>query len=155
MFLSPTELETLTGYKRPSRQIKWLRERGYIFFVNGKGMPVIARKHADEMKNGKEKTNCRDEENLLERNTIMKRAIPIKPVSGIYFLIAGGVIAYVGKSKNIMVRLGNHLFDKEKMFDAFAYIAVPKGRLSEMERKYIRKFSPHHNRTHTQRRANH
>lgn len=47
MFLSPTELETLTGYKRPSRQIKWLRAMRYRFEVSAVGRPVVAKVEAE------------------------------------------------------------------------------------------------------------
>ena len=40
-FLSPEDLETLTGFKRASRQIKWLQEHGWPHEVNGLGRPVI------------------------------------------------------------------------------------------------------------------
>lgn len=43
MFLSPDELVTLTGYRRPSRQIVWLRARRVRHFVNAVGHPVVAR----------------------------------------------------------------------------------------------------------------
>jgi hypothetical protein len=41
MFLSPQDIEDLTGYKRPSAQIRWLASRGYKVDVNGKGQPVV------------------------------------------------------------------------------------------------------------------
>lgn len=41
MFLSPQEIEQLTGKKRPSAQVRWLRDRGYKIEVNGLGRPVV------------------------------------------------------------------------------------------------------------------
>jgi hypothetical protein len=44
MFLTAAELVTLTGYRRPSKQIAWLRGRRDItFWINGLGHPVVAR----------------------------------------------------------------------------------------------------------------
>jgi len=43
MFLTPSDIETLTGYKRASRQILWLQENGIRHLVNGHGKPVIDR----------------------------------------------------------------------------------------------------------------
>lgn len=42
MFLSPAEIERLTGKKRPSAQIRWLRDHGYKMDVNGLGEPIVA-----------------------------------------------------------------------------------------------------------------
>lgn len=42
MFLSPADIETLTGRKRPSAQIRWLRRNGWRITVNALGHPNIA-----------------------------------------------------------------------------------------------------------------
>jgi hypothetical protein len=42
MFLSASDIETLTGYQRPSAQVRWLRRHGWRFTVNALGLPVIA-----------------------------------------------------------------------------------------------------------------
>lgn len=42
MFLTHAEVERLTGKKRPSAQIRWLRKRGYRIDVNGLGEPILA-----------------------------------------------------------------------------------------------------------------
>ena len=42
MFLTATELKSLTGYIRPSAQVRWLRRNGYKFTINGLGEPVVA-----------------------------------------------------------------------------------------------------------------
>jgi hypothetical protein len=42
MFLSPEEVERLTGRKRYSAQIRWLKDHGYRFTVNGLNQPVVA-----------------------------------------------------------------------------------------------------------------
>jgi hypothetical protein len=46
LFLSPSEVERLTGKKRPSAQIRWLRKRGYKIDVNGLGEPIVAVREA-------------------------------------------------------------------------------------------------------------
>jgi len=43
MFLTPDELITLTGCRRPSGQIRWLRAHQIRHWVNATGHPVIAR----------------------------------------------------------------------------------------------------------------
>jgi len=43
LFLTPEELCELTGRKRPSTQIKWLRERGYPVEETAAGRPIVLR----------------------------------------------------------------------------------------------------------------
>ena len=43
MFLTPQELETLTGFSRKANQVAQLRRMGIPFFVNGSGRPVVTR----------------------------------------------------------------------------------------------------------------
>ena len=47
MFLATDELTQLTGVKRPSAQIAWLRDRGWKFEVNAAGRAVVAKAEAD------------------------------------------------------------------------------------------------------------
>jgi hypothetical protein len=41
MFLTPKEVEHLTGYVRAAEQIRWLRATGIVHWVNGRGQPVV------------------------------------------------------------------------------------------------------------------
>ena len=41
MFLTNEEIVTLTDYKRPADQRRWLLERGYRFDVGGSGRPKV------------------------------------------------------------------------------------------------------------------
>lgn len=41
MFLTAGELHDLTGYRRPSAQIRWLRSRAIKHWVNAAGHPVV------------------------------------------------------------------------------------------------------------------
>ena len=47
LFLTGEELETLTGFKSPGRQVNWLQSRGWRFEINGNRKPVVARKYAE------------------------------------------------------------------------------------------------------------
>lgn len=42
MILTADDLHDLTGYVRPSAQVRWLRRHGWRFTVNALGMPVVA-----------------------------------------------------------------------------------------------------------------
>lgn len=41
IFLSTEDLATLTGYKRSSQQIAWLKANGVPHWVNATGRPVV------------------------------------------------------------------------------------------------------------------
>ena len=49
LFLNADELETLTGFKTPARQVEWLRTKGWRFEINGNRKPIVARKYAEKM----------------------------------------------------------------------------------------------------------
>ena len=49
LFLSVEEVETLTGFKTPMRQVEWLRAKGWRFELNGNRKPIIARRYAEKM----------------------------------------------------------------------------------------------------------
>ncbi len=49
LFLNADELETLTGFKTPARQVEWLRTKGWRFEINGNRRPIVARKYAEKM----------------------------------------------------------------------------------------------------------
>jgi hypothetical protein len=48
MFLTDTDLQSLTGYKRPAEQRRWLASRGWAFEVraDGKNRVLIEEAHA-------------------------------------------------------------------------------------------------------------
>lgn len=49
LFLMPDEVVLLTGYKLSSRQVEWLRSKGWRFELNASRRPVIARSYAEKM----------------------------------------------------------------------------------------------------------
>lgn len=49
LFLLPDELEVLTGFRLPARQVAWLRQKGWRFEINGNRRPIVARKYAEKM----------------------------------------------------------------------------------------------------------
>jgi hypothetical protein len=49
LFLEPGEVEVLTGFKTPARQVIWLRDKGWRFELNGNRRPIIARRYAEKM----------------------------------------------------------------------------------------------------------
>jgi len=45
LFLTSDELHELTGYKKPGKQLAWLRGQGFIFRVAADGYPRVDRSH--------------------------------------------------------------------------------------------------------------
>lgn len=74
---------------------------------------------------------------------IMERAVPVAawPIGpGIYFLIKGDSVVYVGKSTSLASRIGNHCADRvrgEKDFDSFSWIQCEAADLDLMERTFL------------------
>lgn len=54
MFLTDEELETLTGYKRPADQRKWLTEHHWVFETARTGRPRILQDYAKNRLSGAE-----------------------------------------------------------------------------------------------------
>jgi hypothetical protein len=56
MFLTGKEVCNLTGYVRPSAQIRWLQEHGWRFSVNALGKPIVALAELNRHMVGKART---------------------------------------------------------------------------------------------------
>lgn len=76
-----------------------------------------------------------DREHILERSTVV-------PKSGIYFLIDGSEVVYVGQSRSIMSRVLKH---SDKNFDRVTFLPVDERYLLLVEARYIQKFRPKYN----------
>ena len=63
---------------------------------------------------------------------------------GVYFLFDGDELVYVGKSKNIMARIGTHIADEQKTFDSFEIFETDD--YSRLEEFLIRLLKPKYNR---------
>ena len=49
LFLTADEVNALTGFKTPARQVDWLRTKGWRFEINGNRRPIVARKYVEKM----------------------------------------------------------------------------------------------------------
>jgi len=84
---------------------------------------------------------------LLSEIDILQSCNPLPIMTGIYFLIDGYNVVYVGQSVNIFSRVSQHFNDK-KQFDSFAYIVCDKNILDKMESLYIHLLKPKLNGLH-------
>lgn len=65
---------------------------------------------------------------------------------GVYFLLRQGVVVYVGQAVDARRRIGEHIGDGGKSFDAVSFIPCPRPRLDAVERHYIEMLLPEYNR---------
>lgn len=52
MLLTPDDLVDLTGYRRQSAQLRWLRAHGWPHAVGGDGAPKVLRSYAERRLSG-------------------------------------------------------------------------------------------------------
>lgn len=83
---------------------------------------------------------------LLDEGEIVKSSSEWGTQSGIYFLIHGKKVVYVGQSVNIYARVAAHKHDK-KIFDRFAYVPCPPVLMDKLESLYIHCLKPSLNGT--------
>jgi hypothetical protein len=79
-----------------------------------------------------------------ERQIVLaRRAAP--RACGVYFLIKGERIVYVGQSVNVLARVGSHA-GADKDFDGWNYVRCLPEELDALERHYIDTYRPILNR---------
>lgn len=80
---------------------------------------------------------------FIGENDILWNAVEAPPtVCGVYFLIQGRSIMYVGQSKNIAARIGSHASSIYKHFDRYSIIKCEEADLDLVESMYIQLLSP-------------
>jgi hypothetical protein len=167
-FLTPAELVELTGYKRPTAQRAWLDRNGISYIMALSGRPIVNTRQfsaqqlietaldPDEHVTHPWRTERKPLDLWLLENTatwkrdlagIRNKAVPYRrgvgpAASGIYFLLAGDGLLYVGKSVNIVWRLIDHRRAAKIPFVLVAWIELPSGALDEVERYYLKRMRP-------------
>lgn len=82
---------------------------------------------------------------MLSKDEILAIAgQPPRKLCGVYFLVSGDEVIYVGQSRDIASRVETHQRDKD--FDAVAYIECDPAELNAVESDYIAQFSPRLNK---------
>lgn len=71
---------------------------------------------------------------------IKKSSISWDGYPGVYFLLSGDEIIYVGQSRNVYARVHDHR--RTVQFDRWAFIACDNDQLLELEKHYIDVFQP-------------
>jgi hypothetical protein len=80
---------------------------------------------------------------LLTAGEIVAKSTPYDMPCGIYFLIVGEEIVYVGQSINVMTRMADHA--RRIKFKRFAFAPFPREHLDLVESIYIHLFRPRFN----------
>jgi hypothetical protein len=79
---------------------------------------------------------------MLSLETIVSQALPLKRKVGIYFLLSGGRVVYVGQSVNIDARVFHVRWLREQGDLSWAWVPCERAELEELERQYIEVFHP-------------
>ena len=64
---------------------------------------------------------------------------------GVYFLLREGEVVYVGKSRNVVCRVAQHIFENTKEFNEVFYVPLVKEELDRFEAEMIRALEPKYN----------
>ena len=73
-------------------------------------------------------------------------------VCGVYFLLLGQEVVYIGQSRDIVARVHRHLDEHIKDFDRVLYLPCPPDLLDYFESRLIRVMRPRYNIAHRLRR---
>lgn len=76
---------------------------------------------------------------LLSEAEIVNAANSWELATGVYFLIGGNKVVYVGQSVNVYARIAYHT---DKIFDSFAFIPCEQNMLDALESLYIHVLRP-------------
>jgi hypothetical protein len=76
---------------------------------------------------------------LLREEEIVNAANTWELATGVYFLIDGDRVVYVGQSVNVYARIASH---HDKVFERFAFIPCKRDVLDSLESLYIHIFRP-------------
>lgn len=85
------------------------------------------------------------DDELFSVEQLREAAVPVNCVCGIYVLFDGDEVVYVGQSRNVHGRIGNHVVEGVKKFDRFAVVEVEADLLDYLESKYILALQPKYN----------
>ena len=66
-------------------------------------------------------------------------------IAGVYFLLDGEVVVYIGQSTDIHTRIKSHELEGEKKYDSVYFIECPKRNLKTLEMNMIIRYDPKYN----------
>lgn len=78
---------------------------------------------------------------LLTEDAIAARREMLPSVCGVYFLLMGSRVVYVGQSRQMITRISEHM-RSNKVFDGWSYITCEQSQLDIIESLYIHFLKP-------------
>ena len=119
------------------------RKQDAITYANGLGEKIsfLEKKLADldRMQLMNLHSASLGQKSLLTSKQIVEQSTSWEKLSGVYFLIDGDEVVYVGQSLNIFSRINNH---KDKKFDRYAYVNCDPNVMDRLESLYIHFLKP-------------
>jgi len=79
---------------------------------------------------------------LLTEDEIVALASKVPSLIGVYFLVSGNEVVYVGQSKTVFQRIETHRRDRSKLFDRVCFIPCDEAILDVLESLYIHTLRP-------------
>lgn len=161
MFLTPDDVQRLTGKKRFSAQRRVLDARKIRYILGGEsGQEPLVFENWDEPPR-REMLLPREEIEPLDRDAVLLPLAEIRAMRqlyhwnmgdfecGVYFLFLRWALVYVGQSVCLHQRINGHRWaslgrgaGKRIPFNKVAMIEVPRPHLDEVELHYIRALKP-------------
>lgn len=83
---------------------------------------------------------------ILPDAELLSLRLPLDPMCGVYFLLDGEDVVYVGQSRDVLYRITQHRRNPPIPFTSVAWYPVPRGSLDSTEAALIRRFNPPGNR---------
>lgn len=136
-YLTADEIAEITDpLTQGAARIRFFKERGCKVFARPNGQPLVHPAEWEEVKSGR-RSNMSEAE-------IVALAQPFEGVSGVYFLITGDRVVYVGQSSNVYRRVMDHRLAMK--FERWHYVPCAEHQREEIEAGYIKALNPMFNR---------
>lgn len=160
--LTLDEIERITDRQRPSAQCRALDRMGIRYIRGTDGSPIVRPEWLDGESDEGEGRFLRVLERSRRFDLYRCRVWRYKPIAdvlatsrpyvlgggpnvgGVYFLLLGFDLRYIGQSTLISERLWQHR-KQGREFNAFAYVACPLALLTAAETRYINEARPAEN----------
>jgi hypothetical protein len=136
--MQKNELTRFTGCVTSKAQLYWLKRYGVKHATNLHGNPVViaSMKKPPHAKGPFLAITAIKAKNIFPRHGV-----------GIYFLVDGDSVVYVGKTTNFFSRMSDHVMSA-KEFERICFVPVDACNLDLFEREYIARFNPRYNIAH-------
>lgn len=160
MFLSPADVEALTGRKQPAAQRRWLARNGVRFYVRADGRPAVPAapvRELDWFACGNDGHPAMYPLPLPPAGVLTMPQILALPsgedaenVPGLYFMLLDAEVVYIGMSGAVAERLYHHWCERRyrrglKVWTDIRALHCDRLGIEEAETRHIRHYLPRFN----------